>query len=281
MIYVLFHRNCNDGYGAAWAAFRKLGRDGVKYLSVGYQEGPPEMQPSSTLYLVDFSFKKDQLLKLASEHQKIVILDHHKTSQVDLEGIELLGNGKIECVFDMSRSGAMITWDYFHPDNEAPTLIEHIQDRDLWLWKLEGSREVHEVLMITEYDGFDKWTALANKLDDLVENEEIYALGRGLIRATERTVDIILNSSHLVDTPYGKCAIVNATSHWSEVGNELLTKWPTAKFSVSYYRLKDGCYKYSLRSSGDFSVEAICKEFGGGGHKNAGGFKHSTLMWVV
>jgi nanoRNase/pAp phosphatase (c-di-AMP/oligoRNAs hydrolase) len=31
--------------------------------------------------------------------------------------------------------------------------------------------------------------------------------------------------------------------------------------------------EFSLRSLGDFDVSEIAKEFGGGGHKNAAGFK--------
>lgn len=277
MTYVLFHKNCNDGYGAAWSAFMKLGRTNVKYLAIGYQEEPPEMESASVVYLVDFSFKREQLLQLAERHEKVIILDHHKTAKEDLDG--LLGTRNIEGVFDMNRSGAMITWDYFHQGKPAPRLIQHIQDRDLWLWKMEGTREVHEVLMITEYDGFDPWSDLATKLDGLRAGE-VYDIGRSLIRAAERTIDIILNSSHVIDTKYGKCAIVNATSHWSEVGNDLLKKFPEAQYSASYYRLKDGMWKWSVRSQGDFDVSAIAKEFGGGGHKNAAGFKSDTLNWV-
>lgn len=43
-------------------------------------------------------------------------------------------------------------------------------------------------------------------------------------------------------------------------------------FGATYYDVADGRI-FSLRSVGDFDVSAIAKKYGGGGHKNAAGFK--------
>ena len=42
MIHVLYHANCYDGFGAAWAAWRKLGDDGVVYQAVNYGDPLPQ-----------------------------------------------------------------------------------------------------------------------------------------------------------------------------------------------------------------------------------------------
>ena len=67
--------------------------------------------------------------------------------------------------------------------------------------------------------------------------------------------------------------IVNATSHGSEVGAELLKRFPEAPFSVSYHDRGDGLRHWSLRSRSDFDVSLIAKKLGGGGHKQAAGFE--------
>ena len=49
---------------------------------------------------------------------------------------------------------------------------------------------------------------------------------------------------------------------------------------MSWFRHRDGNYIYSLRSRADsgIDVSAIAKKYGGGGHKNAAGFKLEYLI---
>lgn len=44
-------------------------------------------------------------------------------------------------------------------------------------------------------------------------------------------------------------------------------------FAATYFVNDKGERIYSLRSTGDFDVAEIAKKYGGGGHKNAAGFK--------
>jgi len=82
---------------------------------------------------------------MKSKAASILILDHHKTAMEDLQGFE-------GAVFDMERSGAMITWNHFFPNLEAPRLIDHIQDRDLWQFKIPRTREVQAAIFSYPYD---------------------------------------------------------------------------------------------------------------------------------
>ncbi|RME92608.1 MAG: hypothetical protein D6767_02820 [Candidatus Hydrogenedentota bacterium] len=70
------------------------------------------------------------------------------------------------------------------------------------------------------------------------------------------------------------------TSHGLDLGdsandgivNQLLA-YKGIRLSALMTKTDDGCMKCSLRSIGDVDVAAIAKVFGGGGHKNAAGFK--------
>lgn len=53
--------------------------------------------------------------------------------------------------FDMNRSGSQMAWDYFFPDFARPAMIDYIADRDLWRFKLPGSREIAAVLFSHPY----------------------------------------------------------------------------------------------------------------------------------
>ena len=133
-IYTLYHNNCPDGFGSALAAYLKFG-DKSEYIGVKHQQDPPEMEPGSEVYILDFSYPRQVMEELFQQHTQVITLDHHKTAQEALLGLR-------GALFDMNRSGAMISWEYFHPERPIPDLFRYIQDRDLWEWKLEGTGEI-------------------------------------------------------------------------------------------------------------------------------------------
>jgi oligoribonuclease NrnB/cAMP/cGMP phosphodiesterase (DHH superfamily) len=140
-IYVLYHANCTDGSGAALAAYIALG-DAATYIPVQYNKPVPDMPLATVIYMVDFSYPKEILLQLADSAQ-VVVIDHHKTAKAALEDID---HPNIQVWFDMEQSGATMAWKYFHADRAVPLLLRHIEDRDLWKFKLEGSKEIHRGL---------------------------------------------------------------------------------------------------------------------------------------
>ncbi|MFV2004738.1 MAG: phosphohydrolase, partial [Gammaproteobacteria bacterium] len=159
----IYHNNCLDGFGAAWVVRHALG-EGVEFYKGIHQQQPPEAS-GRDVFLVDFSYKKDVLENMLKTAASITILDHHISAEKDLSA--LLDAGKIQGLFDMNKSGAMLTWQWFNPEQQAPKLIAYIQDRDLWQFKLDGSREINAALSSYPYD-FDVWDRLmASDEDDL------------------------------------------------------------------------------------------------------------------
>ncbi len=149
---VIYHANCADGFGAAFAAWRKLG-DGAEYLPMSYGQEivPTQIADNREVYILDFSFPRHVMEGLFAHAKRVVWLDHHKTafemwcgswapkmkfSRTDNHYIEL----------DDERSGALIAWEHFHPGTEVPMLIQHIDDRDRWVFALPGSKEIHAAI---------------------------------------------------------------------------------------------------------------------------------------
>lgn len=269
MKYVLYHSNCYDGFGAAYAAWKALAST-AKYIPVGYQNPvPSEVEDGSTVYLVDFSYKRDVLIEL-SKRCKVVVIDHHKTAMEDLSTLQ--GYPNLEVNFDMERSGAVMSWEYFHPSTKVPVLLQHIQDRDLWRFKLPGSKEVHVYLQSIGYD-FQEW--------DKVDVELAIQQGKQITKFRDRQVDVMCENARLAKIGGVKCVIMNATLFWSEVGNTLLDKWPDVQMSASFGYNKEGRVTYSLRTRGDFDCSEVAKQFGGGGHKSAAGFKVDQMVHTL
>lgn len=261
MKYVLYHSKCYDGFGAAYAAWKALG-DSAKYIAVGYGYPPPEMPEATDIFIVDFSYPKSVLLDLAKTAH-VVLLDHHKTAEAELGGGAFVGYKNPLVRFDMSKSGALLTWEWFHEGKPVPLLIQHISDRDLWAFKLDGTAKIHKALVSIPMD-FKVW--------DTLDVEQLKKDGEIAERLYTQLVENICEGAWTMDLDGHKIPVVNTSIAWSEVGHELTKKFPQAPFAASF-TVFDTQVMWSLRSQGDFDVSAIAKKFGGGGHKNAAGFK--------
>lgn len=298
---VIYHDQCTDGFAAAFAAWLELG-DEAEYLPMQYGQAKlHEVLPFNPLnrdvYILDFSFERPIMEFIFRDAKRVVWLDHHKTA-FEMWGVAPPAQiwddckflGKHHITLDNNKSGAMLAWEYFHPGTKVPLLIKHIDDRDRWQWKMDGSAELHAALDSMKPWSFVRWYGYHNDNNGLIEAAIEH--GTAILRAQKQHV---ANMAKQVR----KCKItkwqvlaqheakfeglaVNATLHISEVGHELANTSGT--YGLVYYIAADNRVKCSLRSDGDYDVSAIAKAFGGGGHKNAAGFETdiNTLMkWLA
>lgn len=267
MIYVLYHSACYDGFGAAFAAWKKFGND-AKYMAVSYGKPMPAVPNASHLYIVDFSYDEETLIGIADAGVKVTVLDHHKSAEDKLKN--LIGRKNPEVVFDMNRSGAGITWDYFHGVGTRPQMINLIEDRDLWKFKYGDSTKFLHSFLLSQPFEFEIYEKLTQDYAlDLALLE-----GRALLRMTDQIVEKICKNARVYDNFFGhRAVVVNTSSHWSEVGNRLLELYPDVDFAASYTDLPEETRMFSLRSKAPFDVAKVAEMLGGGGHAQAAGFK--------
>lgn len=257
----IYHANCADGFAAAWVVRKYFGDGQVDFHPGTYGEAPPDVTGRAVI-LVDFSYKRDILLALSEQAESVLILDHHKSAAADL--VDLPENTRTE--FDMDRSGAMITWDGFFPNQNQPLLLDYIQDRDLWQFQLPSTHEVIAALYSYPFD-FAVW-------DALIENgiRSMISDGQALIRKHRADVTALVSGTAR-QVFFGSTPITIANVPWmfaSDVGGEMAKGKP---FAATYYDNADG-RRWSLRSDPDGAdVSLIAAAFGGGGHKHAAGFR--------
>ncbi len=301
-VLCIYHGNCADGFGAAWAVRNGLkswpGLD-VEYFPGVHQQEPPDVT-GKTVVMVDFSYKRPVIEAMAGIAQSILILDHHKTAAEDLAGfpapprdiVDHLGDGlpckcwlPLEGVyarFDMTKSGAMLAWEHFNNGN-APGLLHHIQDRDLWQFKLPGTREIQAALFSYPYD-FDVWDGLVNNVvyglprmitdGQAIERKHHKDIAE-LVTVVTRMMKIGGQVVPVANLPY---TLTSDAGHLlcgevqcpPGIGGTTTSRYP---FAGCYWDTPEGRV-FSLRSREDgFDVSEIAKQYGGGGHKHASGFR--------
>lgn len=127
-VLCVYHAGCADGLGAAWAVHKALGPD-VEFVSAKYGDLPPRescpvcngtgagdyscsagctdclgtgflgpLHLNRNVLIVDFSYPLDVLRAMAAEARSVLVLDHHKTAQEDLQ------NPAVICLDDLSAS---------------------------------------------------------------------------------------------------------------------------------------------------------------------------------
>lgn len=259
MTYVLYHSSCYDGFGAAYSAWKALG-ERAKYIPVSYGNPPPEIPDGSLLFIVDFSYPREILLSLAERSLHVTVLDHHKTAEEALSGLR---HPNLSIIFDMNKSGALLTWEHFHGPDSTPELIKYISDRDLWLLRLPKSAQVHKALVSYPMD-FQVWDRLDVGL--------LAIEGETCERLYVQLVNSICRHAYTRKLDGFEIPVVNTSIAWTEVGHRLLELYPNAKFAASFTVYQD-IELWSLRCRSDFDVSVVAKKFGGGGHKEAAGFQ--------
>lgn len=257
---ILYHKNCADGLGAALAVDLWLWEQArqADFRTVQYGDPAPDVT-GLDVYIVDFSFPRDDLLRMHSQAKSLVVIDHHKTAQAQLSDLPF-------CIFDMDKAGCVLTWEYLFPTTPVPLLFQYLQDRDLWTWQLPQSREVSAALR--SYPPF--LSVWKDFLSD-AGVERLKGEGVAILRYQQREIEAVKFRPVERFTIGGyNVPCVNSTHLISEIGNELAQGEP---FAAIYFDTGDGKRVFSLRSTDDgVDVSEIAKQYGGGGHRNAAGF---------
>lgn len=267
---VIYHGFCADGFTAAWIAWQEFGYDGADYYPATYTDQPeiPDVD-DRLVYILDFSYPAPIMHRIAERAEKVIVLDHHKSAEEDLA--PLLEEGVIEGEFDMDRSGAGMTWDWFHLGDTRPMLVDYVEDRDLWRFKYPNTKEVNLAMFSYPYD-FETWDNLC--VGELIND------GRAIARAHQKNVDELKEQAmRLTIGGYDNILTVNANYFFgSDLAGQLSVGEP---FAAYFWMNKDEQLVFGLRSNADdpdsVDVANIAKSYGGGGHKHASGFRVSDL----
>lgn len=272
----IYHGGCDDGFASALIVNDAL--DDQVELHYGiYQTEPPDVTDRDVI-IVDFSYKREVLERMADSARSLLVLDHHKSAAEDLAGFPGPGSDYYEwreraadatypvgTLFDMDRSGATIAWDFFFPSHPRPWLIEYIEDRDLWRKALPDNDAIIMALRSYPQD-FAVWRDLVTE-----GREALLAEGRAIHRYYRTIVDDLKRNAVRREIGGVEVPIVNSPYHFaSELAGELAEG---EAFAACYWNHAHGT-TYSLRSRDDgMDVSQIAAQYGGGGHHGAAGFK--------
>jgi len=272
-VVILYHGGCPDGFGSAYAAWKKFGET-AEYIPLKHGLPAPEGLRGRKLYFIDFCYPEEIMSSLISEAESVTVLDHHLGNKSVVEKMP-------EHIFDNNHSGAVIAWNYFHPNVPVPMLLKYVEDGDLYLFKLPDSRAVLAYAYAQKFT-FEEWDKLVEEFENpetrvkLIEKGKIYAEHFAVL------VEQIANKAVLISFEGFECYIAGAADMFtSDVGNRLASLKPPLGVTVN---LHGDVVNVSLRSTLDVDVSVIAQKYGGNGHPQASGFQlkwGDPLPWTV
>ena len=285
-ILCIHHDKCPDGFTAAWAVDCHF-QGKVDHLSANYGAPVPDAIDGRDVIIVDFSWPADELEKIAGRARSLVVLDHHKSAEANLAGFgeavttteglklwERMRDGKEPVralkIFDMDRSGARLTWDFLGRRGTGARLVDYVQDRDLWTWKLPRSREINALICSTPFS-IEAWDLLSMRMDH--EPFKLADLGGAILMNQEKILaDTLPDVTRRMVIGGYEVPVANLPYFMASDAAHILNRGEP--FAAVYHDRRDG-RKFSLRSSGEegsVDVSAIAALHGGGGHRNAASF---------
>lgn len=260
---IIYHKHCQDGFAAAWAAWRKFG-DAASYIPISYGDEIPEGVEGKEVYVVDFSFNAEKLPILEAKARKLVVIDHHKGAESHVKATK-------EHVFDTSRSGAYLTWQYFHPEVKIPVFLEYIDEGDRYAVTLPDSDTIG-IYVFTRPFSFEAFDSLCEEMEDEKNRPNVIEKGRLLMEYRDRVAEPALNSIHFIELAGLIIPAINMTLPMDERSytlHKVYALYPPISMS---YRYDEGEWKCALRSNGEINCAELAQKFGGNGHPGSAGF---------
>lgn len=289
-VTIYFHADCLDGFGAAYAAWRRFG-DAARYRPMHHGDPwQPEDVAGREVYILDYAFPKAQLFEMARIALSVCQLDHHASASDPWRKqlVEQAGTGllvfedpalSLMVAFDLQKSGARMAWEHFQAGHPVPSAIAHIEDQDTWRFAIPRTRAFCRALRMRPF-AFDTWHQVVADAEPACHDLYLAfcAEGEAVERFLAIELDRLATSSLLmpVGLDTGSALVnglaINASAVFSsELGHRLAERSGT--FGLIWQLGGDGLVRVSLRAAGEVDVARIAERFGGGGHPNAAGFR--------
>lgn len=260
-IAVLYHKDCPDGFSAAWAAWKKFG-DTAEYYPTVPRELPEKKFVNKEIYILDNAYARKTLASLAKANRSVTVIDHHLSNKADVTAFP-------QNVFDIQHSAAVLAWHHFHPGKAIPWFLTRVEDLDLWHFAYPETRMVDAVIEVNDFD-FGVWDGLVREFGNAAGRKKLLATGKVLLQYEEELIKRLVGNADLVRFLGYKTLVVNSPILNSQIGAALREKVPP--IGIVWYE-KNGIRRFSIRGNGAVDVSKLASKFAnGGGHHDAAGF---------
>lgn len=257
-------------------------------ILVNYPKNFPvdKIREGAYVYITDTSFGPDTikyLVEICEKAEKVVWIDHHRTSEVGIESLTEIPKNLLHLV-ETKYSATWLAYEFYNlgiEDSEFPKWIHYVDDHDCWKKKYELTNyfsngmfdaTISEYLRLlrSDYRDLDGITDEIIKKGMIIEKYAESLNQRNLSRAFEYEIEGI------------KTLCLNSIGN-SKAFGEKINDYPMV--CLFRYNGTDNRWNYSIYSVAidgeQVDCSKIAQKFGGGGHPGASGFALDNLIFNI
>ena len=245
---------------------------------------PWEKFEDANVTMVDFSLPMIELQKLLDIAKTVTWIDHHKSAIEEFNRTDFVDSEKLHTVLSVDFAGCELIWNYLFPEESIPHTVHLLGRYDVW--KHENPDVLPFQYGMRLFDlkpdvGKDAWlwdTLLYGP--NSVENakvESIIETGRAILQyqtkedetgAKSSCFELAWNGLRWLCSNRGGRGSKFFDSLWDETKYDgmLSFGWNGSHWVFGIYSTKD-----------DVDCGEIAKQYDGGGHKGAAGFRCNKL----
>lgn len=281
---LISHDNCNDGAASMAVMENWATANNIIYTTEFMQYGklPPNenlailVSGNNKVIMTDFSFPVNTFTYLLiNTSANFEVYDHHIGVAEDLLKLSLSFPDRFKYVFNNNACGCLIFHKEKYPDEKPHKLLEAIDDRDRWQFKLPNTKEFNNALYAVK-----NMVRRTKDIKYILEEDFDYRIGTLLQQGkliTQMRDETILSLAK--PEKWKRTFIMDREVYASNIPPEYVSETcnlvceRTGTIALGFMLdLANKDAICSLRSIGDLDTLEISKPFGGGGHKNASGF---------
>jgi len=205
--------------------------------------------------------------------EDITWIDHHKSAAAFDYGAAMAG---IRDFTESGKSGALLAWKYFFPEEMIPEAVMLVSDYDTWTHTYAPrDTQFKEGLTAAGAEPTSKiWGTLLDP-DDPDTIVRLCDVGRHIVRFRE-VFTASMNESYGYDVEFHgmHCRAFNMYGMGSGAFGDMIDTYDAC---IAYIRTNKTYSVSMYTSQPGIDVSKICVEHGGGGHTQAAGFTCSEL----
>lgn len=282
MNIIYYHNADFDGKASGAIAYNALKTTGSNYLrgidynSFDFNEEYEKWQEDDIVYLLDFSFQGNMEKAFKKLGDRLIFIDHHKTSIEEIEGLDVKG------IRQIGKAACRLCWSYFYPNIPEPEAITLIGRYDVW--DLNEKVEDFQLgigLLYLDPES-PNWKTLFKSDETLIEN--ICEKGKTIKKYLSiKNEDFAQKNSFEINIDGYRAICLNLRSGSKPFDSIFDSN--RHDIMLSFIKMKDdNIWNLSFYSKDNGpDVSELAKKYGGGGHKNASGceIKTSKLIEIL
>lgn len=268
--------------------------DSLFILGYNYGQPIPDLSEYGKVIMCDISFPKEEMFNIKAT-KDLIWIDHHISAIKDIHSGFTYPDEQLDGLRDTKFAACELTWKYFFPNKKMPEIVRFLGRYDCFGHK--GTDEEQKVLefqygarqTISNYDeAYSHLKAAINGLD--------YKLVEGIWNDGKIIYQYLCTEAKQI-YKNGFEITFNQTNYHPHDGIKKFIcinkeRFNPINFGIDYHKNDyDGCacfhyanemWNFSLyNDNGEVDCSLIAKQFGGGGHKGAAGFRIDDINKII